>query len=91
MLFFRVITARALFSTCFIADFYVPCEVTGVTLRLGLWCCLTLVELLFRLTLFSMEVSLETVRLGTCGAEAILLWLREGLLTLDRDSFEASG
>ena len=30
-----------------------------------------------------MEVSRETVRLGTCGAEAILLWLREGLLTLE--------
>ena len=27
------------------------------------------------MTLLSDEVSLDTVRLGTCGAEAILLWL----------------
>lgn len=58
-----------------------PAEETGVakTLLLGLLLmCLTEVEveLLLRLTtLFSREVSLDTVLFGTCGAEAILLWL----------------
>ena len=55
-------------------------------LLLGLlWWLLECLTLLLRLTLFSDEVSLDTVRLGTCGAEAILLWL------LDWEGLAGSG